>query len=104
MDPKGYFLIGIDRDKKIIRVGYCRIVKLKNTSRNDMVAEFSPVLVEVLWGDVEAASVLAEAGQHHQESSTSCEAPGRRREHGAGRRSAGTASSGVGCAPLARAV
>jgi len=39
MDPKGYFLIGIDRDKKIIRVGYCRIVKLKNTSRNDMVAE-----------------------------------------------------------------
>ena len=23
MDPKGYFLIAIDRKKKILRVGYC---------------------------------------------------------------------------------
>ena len=23
MDPKGYFLIGIDRKKKLLKVGYC---------------------------------------------------------------------------------
>ena len=40
MDPKGYFLIGVDKDKKIIRVGYCKITKQKkNNINNEMVAE-----------------------------------------------------------------
>ncbi len=38
MDPKGYFLIGVDRKKKIIRVGYCKFTKLGNSPINDMVA------------------------------------------------------------------
>jgi|TARA_B110000438_G_scaffold110038_1_gene107942 hypothetical protein len=39
MDPKGYFLIGIDREEKIIRVGYCKFTKLGSSPTNDMVAE-----------------------------------------------------------------
>jgi dihydropteroate synthase len=39
MDPKGYFLIAIDRNKKIIRVGYCKFTKLGSSPINDMVAE-----------------------------------------------------------------
>ena len=39
MDPKGYFLISVDRSKKIIRVGYCRFTRLGNSPINDMVAE-----------------------------------------------------------------
>ena len=39
MDPKGYFLIGIDKEDKIIRVGYCKFTKLGNAPVNDMVAE-----------------------------------------------------------------
>ena len=39
MDPKGYFLIGIDNEDKIIRVGYCKFTKLGNSPTNDMVAE-----------------------------------------------------------------
>jgi len=38
MDPKGYFLIGIDRKKKIIQVGYCKFTRLGNSPINDMVA------------------------------------------------------------------
>ena len=38
MDPKGYFLIAIDREKKIIQVGYCKFTKLGNAPINDMVA------------------------------------------------------------------
>jgi len=38
MDPKGYFLIGIDKKKKNIQVGYCKFVKLGNSPINDMVA------------------------------------------------------------------
>ena len=30
MDPKGYFLIAVDKNKKIIRVGYCIFTKLGN--------------------------------------------------------------------------
>ncbi len=41
MDPKGYFLIAIDKDKKIIRVGYCKFTKLGNLPINDMVAEIT---------------------------------------------------------------
>ena len=38
MDPKGYFLIGLDKKKKTIQVGYCKFTKLGNSSVNDMVA------------------------------------------------------------------
>ena len=38
MDPKGYFLIGIDKKGKKIQVGYCKFVKLGNSPINDMVA------------------------------------------------------------------
>ena len=39
MDPKGYFLIAVDKNKKIIRVGYCKFKRLGNSPINDMVAE-----------------------------------------------------------------
>ena len=39
MDPKGYFLIAVDKKNKIIRVGYCKFTKLGNSPINDMVAE-----------------------------------------------------------------
>jgi len=38
MDPKGYFLISIDREKKKIKVGYCKFKKLGNKPINDMVS------------------------------------------------------------------
>ena len=38
MDPKGYFLIMIDRKKKLLRVGYCKFSKLGNKPINDMVS------------------------------------------------------------------
>ena len=38
MDPKGYFLIEVDRKKKIIQVGYCKFTRLGNSPINDMVA------------------------------------------------------------------
>ena len=38
MDPKGYFLIGVDNKKKIIQVGYCKFTRLGNAPINDMVA------------------------------------------------------------------
>jgi len=38
MDPKGYFLIAVDKKNKIIRVGYCIFTKLGNSPVNDMVA------------------------------------------------------------------
>ena len=41
MDPKGYFLIAIDREKKIIKVGYCKFTRLGNLPINDMVAEIT---------------------------------------------------------------
>jgi dihydropteroate synthase len=39
MDPKGYFLIGIDKDKKIIRLGYCIFTKVGKSQKNEMIAE-----------------------------------------------------------------
>ena len=39
MDPKGYFLIKIDRENNLIRVGYCVFSKLKNDPIHDMIAE-----------------------------------------------------------------
>ena len=39
MDPKGYFLINIDRKNNLLRVGYCKFTKQGNNPENDMVAE-----------------------------------------------------------------
>ena len=39
MDPKGYFLIKIDREKNLIRVGYCTFSKLNKDPTHDMIAE-----------------------------------------------------------------
>tara|TARA_B100001540_G_C15765307_1_gene623711 strand:+ start:761 stop:1153 length:393 start_codon:yes stop_codon:yes gene_type:complete len=39
MDPKGYFLIHIDREKEIIRVAYCTFSKLGNNPIHDMQSE-----------------------------------------------------------------
>ena len=38
MDPKGYFLIAIDRKKKILKVGYCTFTKLGSEPINYMVS------------------------------------------------------------------
>ena len=39
MDPKGYFLIRIDKECNLIRVGYCFFVKLGQDPIHDMIAE-----------------------------------------------------------------
>jgi len=39
MDPKGYFLIMVDNNKKVIRVGYCTYKKIGKLISNEMVAE-----------------------------------------------------------------
>ena len=39
MEPKGYFLISVDRKKNFIQVGYCKFTKLGSSPINDMVAE-----------------------------------------------------------------
>ena len=39
MDPKGYFLIRIDKECNLIRVGYCIFVKLGQDPIHDMIAE-----------------------------------------------------------------
>ena len=39
MDPKGYFLIRIDKECNLIRVGYCIFVKLDQDPIHDMIAE-----------------------------------------------------------------
>jgi len=41
MDPKGYFLIDIDKEAGLLRVAYCKFTKLGNDSVNDMVAIIS---------------------------------------------------------------
>ena len=41
MDPKGYFIIKIDKESNLIRVGYCKFSKLGNDSIHDMVAEIN---------------------------------------------------------------
>ena len=38
MDPKGYFLIEVDKKKKFIKVGYCKFTRLGNSPVNDMIA------------------------------------------------------------------
>ena len=39
MDPKGYFLINVDKKNDLLRVGYCKFTKMGNEPVNDMVAE-----------------------------------------------------------------
>jgi len=39
MDPKGYFLIRIDRENNLIRVAYCTFSKLGNDPIHDMKSE-----------------------------------------------------------------
>ena len=41
MDPKGYFLIKIDKESKCIRVAYCLFSKSDNNPIHDMVAEIT---------------------------------------------------------------
>ena len=41
MDPKGYFIIGLDKEKNLLRVGYCKFTKLGEKPVNDMVAVIS---------------------------------------------------------------
>ena len=38
MDPKGYFLIVVNRKKNFIQVGYCKFTRLGNAPINDMIA------------------------------------------------------------------
>ena len=38
MDPKGYFLIEVDKKKNFIQVGYCKFTKIGNSPINDMIA------------------------------------------------------------------
>ena len=49
LDPKGYFLIDIDKKKKLLRVGYCVIDKSNDKSIHEMVAEIcGKTAIEVL--------------------------------------------------------
>ena len=41
MDPKGYFLIAVDKNKKLLRVGYCTFRKLGNKRASDMISIIS---------------------------------------------------------------
>lgn len=41
IDPKGYFLIKIDKEKNLIRVGYCIISQSNNNSVHNMIAEIT---------------------------------------------------------------
>ena len=41
IDPKGYFLININREKKLLRVGYCKIKKLRNKPVHNMISIIS---------------------------------------------------------------
>ena len=49
LDPKGYFLIDIDKKKKLLRVGYCVITKSNDSQVHEMVAEiYGKTAIEVL--------------------------------------------------------
>jgi len=43
MDPKGYFLIKIDKKNNLIRVGYCIFKKLGNNPIHDMITEVNGI-------------------------------------------------------------
>ena len=49
LDPKGYFLIDIDKKKKLLRVGYCVITKSNDSPAHEMVAEiYGKTAIEVI--------------------------------------------------------
>ena len=49
MDPKGYFLIDIDRKSNLLRVGYCTITQKGENSINNLVAEITgTTAIEIL--------------------------------------------------------
>ena len=49
LDPKGYFLIDIDKKKKLLRVGYCVIPKSNDSQAHEMVAEiYGKAAIEIL--------------------------------------------------------
>ena len=49
MDPKGYFLIDVDKKEKLLRVGYCVTNKSDNNSDHEMVAEIrGKTAIEIL--------------------------------------------------------
>ena len=49
LDPKGYFLIDLDKKKKLLRVGYCVITKSNDNPTHEMVAEiYGKTAIEVL--------------------------------------------------------
>ena len=49
MDPKGYFLIAVDRKNNLLRVGYCTITKQGQDSIDDLVAEIKgKTAIEIL--------------------------------------------------------
>ena len=49
MDPKGYFLIDIDRKSNLLRVGYCTITQKGQNSINNLVAEIQgTTAIEIL--------------------------------------------------------
>ena len=49
MDPKGYFLIDIDRKSNLLRVGYCTITQKGQNSINNLVAEITgTTAIEIL--------------------------------------------------------
>ena len=39
IDPKGYFLINVDKNNDLLKVGYCKIDKENKSKDHDMVAE-----------------------------------------------------------------
>ena len=41
MDPKGYFLIAVDRKNNLLRVGYCKFSKKGKSPTNNMIAEIN---------------------------------------------------------------
>ena len=41
MDPKGYFLIDLDRESNLIRAAYCVFKKLRNDPIHDMIYEIT---------------------------------------------------------------
>ncbi len=41
IDPKGYFLIKLDKKNKLIRVAYCKFSSLKKNALHEMIAEIN---------------------------------------------------------------
>ena len=39
IDPKGYFLIKVDKKNSLLKVGYCKIPKQGGSSNHEMIAE-----------------------------------------------------------------